>query len=240
MHPNRVFHWTGEQEMLAFVAQVSFATICVDGPAVVHAPLVVAGPDRLLFHVSRSNPAAATLDGARAIASVMGPDFYVSPDWYGTPDQVPTWNYLVVEAEGPLRRLDEVELAALLDDLSAEHEQRLAPKAPWTRDKMTPGRFEAMLKAITGFELRIEALRGNRKLGQNKKAEELERVADALVALGNVEAAALTRSSLPRSGGEGDHRRSGDGGGVTSSAKSPLHHASHGPPPHAAAPHREE
>jgi len=194
MHPNRTFHWTDEQELLAFVAQLSFATICVDGPTVVHAPVVVAGPDRLLFHVSRSNAAAAKLDGARAVASVTGPDFYVSPDWYGTPDQVPTWNYLAVEAEGPLRRLDEAELARLLDDLSAAHEARLAPKTPWTSDKMTAGRFEAMLKAIVGFEMRIEALRGTRKLGQNKKPEDRERVAEALAELGRGDHAGLMRS----------------------------------------------
>lgn len=193
MHPNRAFHWTDEQEMLAFVAQVSFATICVDGPAVVHAPLAVAGPDRLLFHVSRSNAAADNLDRARAVASVLGPDFYVSPDWYGTPDQVPTWNYLSVEAEGPLRRLDEAELAALLDQLSADHEERLAPKKAWTRDKMSPGRFEAMLKAIVGFEMRIEALRGTRKLGQNKKPEERARVAHALAELGRTDHSGLMR-----------------------------------------------
>lgn len=193
MHPNRAFHWTDEQAMLAFVAQVSFATICVDGPALVHAPLVVAAPDRLLFHVSRGNSAAPRLDGARAVASVLGPDFYVSPDWYGTPDQVPTWNYVAVEAEGPLRQLDEVELAALLDRLSADHEDRLAPKTPWTRDKMTAARFEAMLKAIVGYELRIEALRGTRKLGQNKKSEEREGVAQALDALGRSDHAGLMR-----------------------------------------------
>ncbi|MFN3725061.1 MAG: FMN-binding negative transcriptional regulator [Allosphingosinicella sp.] len=213
MHPNRVFHWTDEQEMLAFVAQVSFATICVDGPAVVHAPLVLAGRDRLLFHVSRSNPAAAKLENARAIASVMGPDFYVSPDWYGTPDQVPTWNYLVVEAEGPLRPLDEVELAALLDRLSADHEERLTPKMPWTRGKMTPGRFEAMLKAIIGYELTIEALRGTRKLGQNKKAEERESVADALAALGRDDHAALMQPSP--AGGRG----LGEGNGLSAGSK---------------------
>ena len=37
---------------------------------------------------------------------------------------------------------------------------------------MTPGRFEAMLKAIIGYELQIEDLRGTRKLGQNKDAGE--------------------------------------------------------------------
>ena len=145
MHPNRLFAWQDREEMLAFVGEVAFCTICIDGPMVVHAPVVVAGPDRLRFHVSRANRAAAALDGARALVSCMGPDAYVSPDWYGTPDQVPTWNYLSVEADGPLRRLDEAELAGLLDDLSAAHEARLAPKPPWTRGKMTPGRFEAML-----------------------------------------------------------------------------------------------
>ena len=193
MHPNRAFHWADEEAMRAFVAEVSFATICVDGPAVVHAPVVITDPDRLLFHVSRANPAAARLEGARAIASVMGPDTYVSPDWYGSADQVPTWNYLAVEVEGPLRRLEEPELAELLDMLSAEHEARLAPKPVWTRGKMSPGRFEAMLKAIVGFEMRIEALRGTRKLGQNKKETDRIGAADALAALGKTEISNLMR-----------------------------------------------
>jgi transcriptional regulator len=176
MHPNRVFAWGDREAMLAFIADTSFCTICVEGPALVHAPVVVAAPDRLLFHVSRGNRAAA-MEGKRAIVSCLGPDAYVSPDWYGSPDQVPTWNYLAVEAEGMLRRLDEPELAALLDALSAAHEARLAPKPAWTRAKMSSGRFEAMLKAIVGFELGIEALRGTRKLGQNKP--EKERIAAA-------------------------------------------------------------
>jgi len=193
MHPNRAFHWTDEGEMLAFVGQVSFATICAEGPAVVHAPLLVAAPDRLLFHVSRANPALERLEGARAIASVLGPDCYISPDWYESADQVPTWNYVAVEAQGPLRRLDQAELAASLDGLTRAHEERLAPKRVWARDKMAPGRFEAMLNAIAGFELKIEALRGTRKLGQHKNVEDRRRVADALAALGRADAAELMR-----------------------------------------------
>lgn len=189
MHPNRALAWQDRDAMLALVADIAFCTICVDGPFLVHAPVVVAAPDRLRFHVSRANRSAAALDGARAIVSCLGPDAYVSPDWYGVPDQVPTWNYLAVEAEGPLTRLDEAGLAALLDDLSAAHETRLAPKPPWTRDKMSPGRFEAMLKAIIGYELAIEDLRGTRKLGQHKPeqalaaADGMEPFAPAMAAL---------------------------------------------------------
>jgi transcriptional regulator len=178
MHPNRAFAWADRDAMLAFVADIAFATIAAEGPVVVHAPVLVAGPDRLLFHVSRGN--RAKLDGKRAIASLLGPEAYISPDWYGVEDQVPTWNYLAVEAEGPLRALDEAELADLLDGLSAAHEARLAPKPLWTRGKMSPGRFEQMLKAIIGYELTIEDLRGTRKLGQNKDAAQRHAAAAGL------------------------------------------------------------
>jgi len=180
MHPNRAFAWEDKAAMLAFLADTAFCTICAEGPVVAHAPVVVAGPDRIRFHLSRGNRAVTALEGKRAILSFLGPDAYISPDWYGTPDQVPTWNYLAVEAEGPLRRLDEAELAALLDALGAAHEARLAPKAPWTRAKMAPGRFEAMLKAIIGYELSIEELRGTRKFGQNKDAAQRRAAAAGL------------------------------------------------------------
>lgn len=188
MHPNRAFAWEDRDAMLAFVGEIAFATIAAEGPLVVHAPVLVAGTDRLRFHLSRGN--RAKLDGKRAIVSVLGPDAYISPDWYGVDDQVPTWNYLAVEAEGPVRTLDEAELATLLDGLSAAHEARLAPKPAWTRDKMSPGRFEAMLKAIVGYELSIEELRGTRKFGQNK-GEAQRRAAAAGLAPFNPALAAL-------------------------------------------------
>ncbi|HEV2818316.1 MAG TPA: FMN-binding negative transcriptional regulator [Allosphingosinicella sp.] len=191
MHPNRAFAWEDREAMLAFLAEIAFCTICAEGPVLVHAPVIVAAPDRLRFHVSRANRAGA-LDGRRAIVSCLGADAYISPDWYGVPDQVPTWNYLSVEAEGPLRLLDEAELADLLDALGAAHEARLAPKAAWTRAKLPPGRFEAMLKAILGYELAIEELRGTRKLGQHKPAQ--AEAAAAGLAPFNPEMAALMRA----------------------------------------------
>ncbi|MEH6678297.1 hypothetical protein [Phenylobacterium sp.] len=69
---------------------------------------------------------------------------------------------------------------ALLDELSAQEEARLAPKTPWTRHKMSPGRFEAMLAGIQGFRLRPHRLEGTFKLSQNKAADEQARVAAAL------------------------------------------------------------
>ena len=101
---------------------------------------------------------------------VNGPDAYVSPDWYDGPDQVPTWNYIAVELEGPVRAMSEEGLIALLDDLSAANEARLLPKKPWTRDKMDAGKFQQMLGGITGFEMEVMAWRPTIKLSQNKSA----------------------------------------------------------------------
>lgn len=180
MHPNRAFAWEDREAMLSLIRAVGFCTIFVDGPFAVHVPVSVAAPDRIRFHIAKGNRAAGALDGAGALLSCLGPDAYISPDWYGTADQVGTWNYRTVEAEGPLRRLDDEELTGLLDALSADHEARLAPKPAWTREKMSPGRFEAMLKAITGFEMTVEALRGTDKRGQHKQPAEREGAAAGL------------------------------------------------------------
>jgi transcriptional regulator len=195
MHPNRAFAWEDRDAMLAFIAETAFCTICVDGPQVVHVPVIVEAPDRIRFHIARGN--RVKLDGRRALLSCLGPDAYISPDWYGSADQVPTWNYLAVEAEGPLRRLDDEGLSRLLDELSEAHEARLAPKPAWTRGKMSPGRFEAMLRAITGFELEIEELRGTRKLGQHKPAAERAGAAAGLAPF-HPEMAALMREETGR------------------------------------------
>jgi transcriptional regulator len=150
------------------------------GPAVAHAPVLLAG-ESLRFHLSAANVLCRVLrDNSRAVAVVTGPDAYVSPDWYAAADQVPTWNYVSVEAEGPVRVMEQTETVTLLDDLAAHFEAGLAPKAAWTRAKMTPARFDAMLSAIVGYEMRVERLAGVSKLSQNKPADEVARVAARL------------------------------------------------------------
>ena len=196
MHPNRTFDWTDRDAMLAFVAEVSFAHLFAatpEGPRVAHAPVVVTREGNLRFHLARSNRLAKHIDGLTALVSIAGPEAYISPDWYGTDDQVPTWNYMAVEIEGPVRRLGETELVSLLYDLSAAYEARLLPKKPWTRAKMTPGRFDGFLKAIHAYELKVDALRGTAKMGQNKSVPEMLGAADGLEARGRADVAALMR-----------------------------------------------
>jgi transcriptional regulator len=187
MHPAPHFHEADEARLLAHLASYSFATLCVvaEGrPLVVQVPVVVrrlAGGLALDFHVARRNAVTPYLaDGVRAVVLSAGPHAYISPDWLGGPDEVPTWNYVSVEAEGPLTLLDADGLVTLLDDLSAQEEARLAPKPLWTRDKMTPAFFERLTGAIVGARLHVERLEGTRKLSQNKTEAQRAEVAAAL------------------------------------------------------------
>ncbi len=63
---------------------------------------------------------------------------------------------------------------------------------------MKPGLFEGMMKAITCFEIGISELRGTRKLGQNKKADEREGALAGLEAAGSAEIVALMREEFAR------------------------------------------
>lgn len=200
MHPSRLFLQDDPALLAALVAQRGFALLVgvADGrPIVAQAPVLLGGR-RLRFHLARGNALSAGLQatGARALAVVAGPDAYVSPDWYGLDDQVPTWNYLSVEMEGPVTPVDAAAAATLLDDLSAHFEAPLAPKPVWTRHKMSPGRFDALLAGIVAFEMQVERFEGVWKLGQNKSAEVMANAASALEARpdqGSRDIAALMR-----------------------------------------------
>jgi transcriptional regulator len=194
MHPDGAFAMD-VAAMHALVRDMAFAHLFVsaggDG-AVVHTPVTLDEDGNLRFHLARRNRAAALLAGeARGIASIGGPGFYVSPDWYGADQQVPTWNYVAVEVAGPIRPLPRDELIAQIDALSAQHEALLAPKPMWTRDKMDPRRFDALVDAISGHVLVAETWRGTRKLSQNKPAAAVRGVVASLEVDGRVAEAAL-------------------------------------------------
>ena len=197
MHPNAAFRWEDRAAMRAFAQEVGFGMLFLntqDGPHVAHLPFIFLGEDRIGFHMARGNAIARYLDGAEALFVINGPDGYISPDWYGTPDQVPTWNYVAVELVGSARKMDEAELIAQSDALSYSQELKLAPKPVWTRAKMTDGLFDKMLRGIYGFEMHVTTWRSTLKLGQNKSEAMREAAANGAAAAGNIAIADAMRN----------------------------------------------
>ena len=130
MHPNPAFRSTDTITALSFASSLGFGTLAVngdDGPLLSHIPFVIDGNSANL-HLVRSNPIARLVKKpTKAKIAVTGPHSYVSPDWYGIEDQVPTWNYVSVHLIGSLIPLPGEQLGEILDELSDEFETRLFP-----------------------------------------------------------------------------------------------------------------
>jgi transcriptional regulator len=140
-----------------------------------------AGGRWLAFHVARGNRLAdLAASGGRWLVAVSGADAYVSPRWYASPDQVPTWLYQSVQLAGPVRVMSAAEQREHLDRLSAAFEARQAPAPPWTPDVVTPGRREALMRAIVAIEMTVESINGSFKLNQHKSDADHTAVALAL------------------------------------------------------------
>lgn len=199
MHPNPVFHTHSDQANLAFARQRAFGILAVngaDGPLMSHVPFLLDDDgENLWLHLVRSNPIVRALGTPQAAKiAVSGPDSYVSPDWYGVADQVPTWNYIAVHLSGLLELRPVQELHDLLDRQSRLFEERLAPKAAWTSEKMSEGVMERMMRAIVPCRMKITGVDGTWKLNQNKPDDVRHRAATHIETEGlGSDLAALTR-----------------------------------------------
>jgi transcriptional regulator len=171
MHPNPAFRKVADDVTLAFVRARAFGVLAVNaeaGPLLSHVPFLLSEDSSSAdLHLVRSNP-IARLDGVPAVIAVSGPDGYVSPDWYGVDDQVPTWNYVAIHIRGQLERLGDGLMRDMLDRQSAVYEARLLPKRPWTADKMSDGALERLMRSILPFRLHVERIDATWKLNQNK------------------------------------------------------------------------
>ena len=185
MHPNPAFRQDPEARNLGFARERGFGTLCVNGdpsPMLSHVPFALSDDGTVAdLHLVRSNPIAHAATGPLpGVIAVSGPDGYVSPDWYGDPGQVPTWNYVAVHLRGTLHPLPDDDLRASLDTLTELFEARLLPKPPWTRDK-TPADVQArLMRMIRPFRFDIAEVDGTWKLAQNKAPEARIAAADHL------------------------------------------------------------
>jgi transcriptional regulator len=122
----------------------------------------------------------------RALAVFVGPSHYITPAWYETKRRtakvVPTYDYVIVQARGLLRIIeDRARVHDHLATLTAHHEATVG--SDW-RITDAPGDYiESMMKGIVAFELPIDELVGKSKLSQNRPAEDIDGVVGGLAAL---------------------------------------------------------
>ncbi len=149
----------------------NFATLVTVGPDgapfASHLPMLVEdGEDGTLFlrtHMARANPQWRHFEagGAPSLAIFHGPHALVHSNWYESAPNVPTWNYAVVHAYGPVRLTEDAETTrGIAYRLVAQHTPDMRP---------IPEEYERrLLAAVVTFEMRVTRLEGKYKLSQNK------------------------------------------------------------------------
>jgi transcriptional regulator len=146
-------------------------------------------------HISRANTQwqdfVPTVD---ALAIFAGHQHYITPTWYpGTKEhgkEVPTWNYVVVHAYGPLNVIhDDQWLLTNVEKLTNIHEA--GSPVPWRVSDAPEDFIRSQLKGIVGLELPIQKLEGKWKVSQNRTERERLGVIDGLAKLNTPESLAM-------------------------------------------------
>jgi len=183
MYTPKAFEVTDLALLHAAMKQSELATLVTmttQGLVATHLPLLLDETKgeygTLTGHVSRANPQWRETDTeAEALIIFLGPDTYVSPNWYPAKQEtgrvVPTWNYAAINAYGRLTFYEDPEwLRTMVTELTKRHEASFP--APWQVTDAPPVYIDSQLKAIVGFEFRILRLEGKQKFNQNRSVED--------------------------------------------------------------------
>jgi transcriptional regulator len=146
-------------------------------------------------HISRANTQwrdfVPTVD---ALAIFSGHQHYITPNWYpGTREhgkEVPTWNYVVVHAYGPLKVIEDKDwLLTNVEKLTNIHEA--GSPGPWKVSDAPQDFIASLLNGIIGVEIPIQRLEGKWKVSQNRTEGERKGVIEGLAKLNTPESLAM-------------------------------------------------
>src|SRR5215469_16472505 len=135
-------------------------------------------------HVARANPVWRDFSpGVDALAIFQGPQAYVSPAWYQTKQEtgkvVPTYNYAVVHAGGPMRIIEDRGWPrAFVERLTNRHEA--GRPQPWKVTDAPADFSELLLCPTRGTSVPLMQLGGKWKVSQDGPEPDLDVVVRVL------------------------------------------------------------
>jgi transcriptional regulator len=165
------FEIAGQKEIMDLLTAYPFGTLTSVSDNIIsasHVPFLYeeGSPPSLICHVARANPHWRVLDGAEALVMFLGPQAYISPQWYGEDLSVPTWNYIAIHVRGRCQVIEQVsELQPIVQALLDRFESAAVP--PW-RTRLMQQPYQRMLKQVVGIRVEITEIEAKAKLGQNR------------------------------------------------------------------------
>ena len=183
--------------LLAYMRAYSFAALATSGSGglmATHLPFVIeeeGGRITLLAHMAKANPQWRDFAaGAEALVIFMQPHAYVSPRFYDSRQNVPTWNYVAVHAYGRAVLIEErAAKMELQRKLIRQHDAGYLTQMA----ELSESYLDARLAAIVSFSIAATRIDARYKLSQDKNPAERERIARELDASGDSVAAETAR-----------------------------------------------
>ncbi|MEC5258970.1 FMN-binding negative transcriptional regulator [Bacillus amyloliquefaciens] len=161
------------------IKEYGFATLFSTAggmPYATHLPLMMSKDNHYLYgHFALPNPQWKEIEGQSVLAVFQGPHCYISPKWYETNQDVPTWNYVAVYVYGEAELLDNEETVHSMSDLVLKYE---SPDSPYKLEDIDAKLLAGLNKGVKGFK--ISKIEGKAKLSQNQSAARQELVVQQL------------------------------------------------------------
>jgi len=175
-----------QQEVLRFMHGHPFVMLCCSDkngkPVATQVPILIKetnGQIILEGHVMKNTDHHKALEeNPQALAVFHGAHTYVSASWYSNPNQASTWNYLSVHARGSIRFLEEGELRRILDETTSKYEND--DNSPSLYRHLSDDYINRLIKAIIGFELKVENIENVFKLSQNRDEKSFHTIMEKL------------------------------------------------------------
>jgi transcriptional regulator len=186
MYTPEHFKMTDPEALHRHIDAHPFATLVSSRDTIeaTHIPIHRFSDGHYYGHFARRNPQSALPRDAKVCAIFPGPHAYISPTFYASEFNVPTWNYSAVHCHGTLTFIDDPKLVW---ELFIESIERFEGPQGWKLPEEE--RYRALLAHLRFFRFKIERMEGVFKWNQNKSAEDVESVIARLEALGEDDAA---------------------------------------------------
>lgn len=147
----------------------TLVSIADSEPVATHVPLIVKNGESVVLcgHIARQNSQWRSWNqGVKVLAIFSGPHGYVSPRYYVSRPNVPTWNYVSVHAYGLIEIVeDESEAIEHLEELVSTFDPGLADVQPESMDRAF---FKRLLPGVVVFRVHVDRIQAKAKLSQNK------------------------------------------------------------------------
>jgi transcriptional regulator len=157
-----------------------------DAPFINHFPVIFStlpGQEKILIgHMAKRNPQWTHFQkNPRGTLIFQGPNTYITPTWYRSGRDVPTWNYAVAHVHGKME---------LVEDFEGQVETLRQLSDHFEADQMRPWQFElpedlldgaSLCSAIISFRFQVESVEAKFKLSQNRPQIDRDAIIEGLL-----------------------------------------------------------